>query len=153
MKKVWIGIAAGVLVLAIAGGSFWGGMVYGKAQQANQFSERFSAGRFGAQGGQFPEAMVTRQAGRGNAASAGGVMGTIQSIEGSVLVIESNEGTIRVQTTDTTLIEKTMPVGVEDLAVDEQVVVAGVRNDDGSITARSVTPIRFPQAGQPVGGQ
>ena len=153
MKKVWIGIAAGVLVLAIAGGAFWGGMVYGKAQQARQFSEQFAGGRFGAPGEGFPGAIATRQVGREGPAGAGGVMGTIQSIEGSVLVIASDEGTIRVQTSDTTLIEKTMPVGVADLAVDERVIVSGVRNDDGSITARSVTPIQFRQMGQPGGGQ
>ena len=64
MKKVWIGIAAGVLVLAIAGGAFWGGMVYGKAQQTRQFSEQFAGGRFGAPGEGFPGAIATRQVGR-----------------------------------------------------------------------------------------
>jgi hypothetical protein len=161
MKKLWIGIAAGLLVLAIAGGSFWGGTLYGRSQ-ARQAGGRFTAGGFGERGGQFPGGqfsgtpgvMMTRQAGRGDTAQpAGGVVGTIQSIEGQVLVIDSTEGTITVETTDTTLIEKTMPVSVDDLEVDEQVIVMGRRNDDGSITARSIQPLRALQFGQPAGGQ
>jgi hypothetical protein len=153
MKKVWIGIAAALLVLAIGGGSFWAGMSYGRSQASGP-SGRFSRGGFGERGGQIPDAMMTRQVGQGSAAQlGGGVMGTIQAIEGGVLVINSSEGTIRVETTDTTLIEKTMPVGVDDLEVDEQVVVTGRRNDDGSITARSIQPLRSPLFGQPPGGQ
>jgi hypothetical protein len=83
----------------------------------------------------------------------GSVTGTIQSIEGQALVIDSREGTIRVETTDTTLIEKTMPVSIDDLEVDEQVIVMGRQNDDGSITARSIQPLRALQFGQPAEGQ
>jgi hypothetical protein len=158
MKKLWIGIGAGLLVLAIAGGSFWGGTLYGRSQ-ASRTAQRFfqqgagdRAGQF--PGGQFPGARVTRQVGQGDTpAMAGGVIGTIQSIEGQTLTIESTDGTIKVETTDTTLIEKTMPVTINDLAVDEQVIVMGRENDDGSITARSIQPLRAAQFGQPAGGQ
>jgi len=68
----------------------------------------------------------------------GGTMGTIEGIEGDGLVISTEEGTIRVQTTETTLIEKSMTVKVGDLEVGESVVVSGSRNDDGSLTARSI---------------
>jgi len=142
-----------LVALAIGAGAFWAGMSYGRSQ-ANQAGGRFPREGFGEQGGQFPGAMMTRQVGRGDTAQlSGGVMGTIQSVEGQVLVIDSSEGTIRVETTDTTLIEKTMPVGIDDLEVDEQVIVMGRRNDDGSITARSIQPLRAPQIGQPAGGQ
>ena len=153
MRKVWIGTAAGLLVLAIAGGAFWAGMSYGRSQ-ASQAGGQFPREGFGERGGQVPEVMMTRQVGRGDAAQLGsGVTGTIQAIEGEVLVINTSEGTIRVETTDTTLIEKVMAVGVNDLEVDEQVVVLGRQNDDGSITARSIQPLRAPQTGQPPGGQ
>jgi hypothetical protein len=158
MKKVWIGIAAGMLVLAIAGGCFWGGTLYGRSQ-ASRTAQRFfqqgagdRAGQF--QGGQFPGARVTRQVGQGDTSPlAGGIIGTIQSIDGQILTIESTDGTVKVETTDTTLIEKTMPVTIDDLEVDEQVIVTGRQNDDGSITARSIQPLRAPQFGQPAGGQ
>ena len=42
------------------------------------------------------------------------------------------------QTSDTTLIEKTMSVSVGDLKVGERVMVSGSKNDDGSYTARSI---------------
>jgi hypothetical protein len=158
MKKLWIGIGAGLLVLAIAGGSFWGGTIYGRAQ-ASRTAQRFFQEGFGDRAGQFPGgqfsgARATRQAGQGDApAMAGGVLGTIQSIEGQTLTIESTDGTIQVETTDTTLIEKTMPVTIDDLEIDEQIIVMGRENDDGSITARSIQPLRAPQFGQPAGGQ
>jgi len=153
MKRVWFGIAAVLLALAIAGGSFWAGMSYGRSQ-ARPAGGRFPREGFGEGGGQVPGAMLTRQAGRGGVTQSGdGIRGTIQAIEGEVLVISASEGTIRVETTDTTLIEKTMPVGVDELEVDEQVVVLGRRNDDGSITARSIQPLRGLQIGQPPGGQ
>jgi len=68
----------------------------------------------------------------------GGIMGTIEGIDGDSLVVSTEEGTIRVQTTDTTLIEKSMTVTVGDLEVGEGVVVSGSQNDDGSLTARSI---------------
>jgi hypothetical protein len=57
-------------------------------------------------------------------------------------VVSTGTETIRVQTTDTTLIQKYMPVTVGDLKVGEQVVVSGSRNDDGSYTARSIQSMR-----------
>jgi hypothetical protein len=152
MKRLWLTIAAIVLALAIAGASFWGGMRHTRAQAARA-TEQFFQGGFGARGDQIPEAFMTRQAGRVEVtAPGGGVSGTIQSIEGTDLVLNTVDGTTRVQTTDTTLIQKVMPVGVADLAVDERVVVLGREHDDGTITARSIQPLRAPQFGQPAGG-
>jgi hydrogenase maturation factor len=65
-------------------------------------------------------------------------MGTIKAVEGDTLVVTTEKGEIRVQTTDTTLIEKSMALEVGDLEVGEQVMVSGSQNDDGSITARSI---------------
>lgn len=88
--------------------------------------------------GQFPGMVRTPQPGEEAAPFRGGIMGTIEAIEGDTLVVTTEAGEVRVQTTDTTLIEKSMTVGVEDLEAGEQVVVAGSRNDDGSVTARSI---------------
>ena len=79
----------------------------------------------------------------------GGTMGTIEGVDGGDLVISTGEGTIRVHTTDTTLIEKSMTVNVGDLEIGEQVAVAGSRNDDGSLTARSIRSMRGFQFLQP----
>jgi hypothetical protein len=153
MKKIWIIIVGVFLVVAIGGGAFYGGMLYGRSQVSQGFRQ-FSRGQFGDSGGQLPGAMMTPQAGRGNSAfMSGGVMGTIKSIEGQFLEINTNDGTIRVETTDTTLIEKTMTVGINDLEIDEQVIVMGRQNEDGTITARSIQPLRIPQFGQQPEGQ
>ena len=58
------------------------------------------------------------------------------------MVINADDGIIRVQTVDTTMIEKNMSVGVGDLEVGEVVVVSGPEDDDGSITARSIMSMR-----------
>ena len=153
MKKVWIGIGAVLIVLAVGGGAFWAGMAFGRSR-AVQSGETFGPGGFRQWNGQLPEGMVTRQVRQRDDTRAGGnVRGTIQSIEGNTLVINTGNETITVETTDTTLIEKVMSVGVGDLEIDEQVVVSGRENDDGSITARSIQPLRVPQIGQPQGGQ
>jgi len=153
MKKVWIIIGAVVLVLAVGGGAFWAGMAVGRSQ-AVQPGGRFGSEGFRTWNGQLPEGMVTRQVRQRDDTQAGGnIRGTIQSIEGNTLIINTGDGTITVEATDTTLIEKVMSVGVGDLEIDEQVVVSGRQNDDGSITARSIQPLRVPQFGQPQGGQ
>jgi hypothetical protein len=72
----------------------------------------------------------------------GGLTGTIEQVEGNTLVITTDEGSVRVQTSDTTLIEKTMSVGVADLVVGERIIISGSKNDDGSYNARSIQSLR-----------
>ncbi len=159
MKKTWIVVAVALLVVAVGGGAFFGGMSYGKSQaRQNLTSQKLQ--RFGARGGQFPEGgqfpstgVLPQGTPEGATQFGGGIRGTIQAIEGNNLVINADEGIVKVQTTDTTLIEKNMPVSVGDLKVGETVVVSGPRNDDGSITARSVMSMRAFQPNQPSGGE
>jgi hypothetical protein len=160
MKKIWIVVGMLVLVVAVGGGAFWAGMSYGKSQ-ARQDATGFMQERFEARGGQFSgpgqlaEGGQLPQGGQGPTTQffGGGVRGTIEAVEGDTLVINSDEGIIKVKTTDTTMIEKNMSVGVGDLEVGEMVVVSGPQNDDGSITARSIMSIRAFQFGQPAGGE
>ncbi len=152
MKKTWIVVAVALLVVAVGGGAFWAGMSYGKSQ-ASQDVTSLMQGRFGARGGQFPgQGIITQGTPEGATQFGGGISGTIETIEGDTLVINSNEGIINVKTTDTTLIQKNMSVGVGDLEVGEMVVVSGPQNEDGSITARSVMSVRAFQPNQPSGG-
>ena len=159
MKKTWIVVGVLVLVVAVGAGAFWAGMSYGKSQ-AEQDVMGLMQGRMGARGGQFPEGGQFRQGEQGDAPQFGegmmgamGTMGTIEGVEGETLIINSNDGIIRVQTVDTTMIEKNMSVGVGDLEVGEMVVVSGPQNDDGSITARSIMSMRTFQLDQSQGGE
>ena len=152
MKKAWIGVAVVLLVVAVGAGVFWAGMSYGKSQ-AEQDLVSLMQERMGARGGQFPGAGQFPQGMQGDTTpSGGGIRGTIEGIEGETLVINSDEGIVKVQTTDTTLIEKNMPVGVSDLETGEMVIVVGRQNDDGSVTARSIQALQASRLGQTPGG-
>lgn len=135
-----------VLMLAVAAGSFYGGMVYGKQQVAGA---TLAAG-FPPDGQAFPIAGqdgalgVQRGQGAGNqfrgaTEQPGVAFGQIEAIDGNTLTIhDRNDNPIKVEVADTTLIEKSASVSVSDLAVGDTVIVSGNPNDDGGITARSV---------------
>jgi len=143
MKKTVIIIVALVLVAVVAG-SFWAGMSFGQARADQARGERFRG-----PGGQGPGLFGTPQPGQGGAGRfGGGIMGTIEAVEGDTLVVTTQEGIIQVQTTDTTLIEKYATVTIGDLEVGEGVMVSGTRQDDGSYTARSIRVLQIPPAPQ-----
>jgi uncharacterized protein Veg len=143
MKKTVIIIVALLVLVAVVAGSFWAGMSFGQAR-ANQGRQQFRG-----PGGQGPGLFGTPQPGQGGAERwGGGIMGTIEAVEGNTLVVTTQEGTIRVQTTDTTLIEKYTTVTIGDLEAGEGVMVSGTRQDDGSYTARSIRVLQVPLAPQ-----
>jgi len=159
MKKIWIVVGVLVLVVAVGGGAFWAGMSYGKSQADQDVTSLMQQrmrerGIELPEGAQFPGAGQFQQGGQGDTTPfGGGIRGTIEAVEGETLVINSDEGIIKVQTTDTTMIEKNMSVGVGDLEVGEMVVVSGPQNEDGSITARSIMSMRTFQLDQSQGGE
>lgn len=151
MKKAWIAVV--VVALVVGAGAFWAGTAYGesRAQSAveDQMRERF-AGRGGqGQGGGMP--FMQRQGGAMQ--PSGGVRGTIEAIEGETVIVNSDEGIVRVMTTESTLIEQLMVVGVDDLEIGKMVIVMGSRNDDGTLSARSIQAVRAFQPAQQSGGQ
>lgn len=144
MKKTVIIIVALLVIVAVVAGSFWAGMSFGQARANQARVERFRGA-----GGQGPGLFGTPQPGQGGAGRlGGGIMGTIEAVEGDTLVVTTQEGTIRVQTTDTTLIEKYTAVTVGDLEAGEGVMVSGTRQDDGSYTARSIRVLQIPPTPQ-----
>jgi len=151
-KRVLIGLGILALVVLAGGGGFFYGTSVGEARARQTRQQLFQHGMRG-QGGQFPGALRTPQpGGEGSAPLGGGIMGTIEAIEGDTLVVSTQEGTIRVRTTDTTLIEKYTSVAVEELEIGERLTISGSRNDDGSVTARSIQSLRafrFLEAGEP----
>jgi len=161
--KPWMIAVTVVVVLAVGGGAFYGGMKFRENQLKKDPSALFTEiggvrqgtrGAFAGQGsGAFPSAPSDGQeapAGAGQTSqSRSGTMGTIESIEGDLVTIKTNDGsTVQVQTSDTTLVEQLASVTVSDLKVGESVVVSGTKNEDGSITARSIQSTRgMPAAG------
>ena len=126
-----------ILLVAVAGGSFYGGTLYGRSQAQTNFLARRTGAPLGA-GGAFVDPNQTGgQRRTGN--QAGFLFGQIEEIREGVLVItDSNGKQTEVQVTDTTLIEKNASVKVADLQKGETVIVSGTPGSDGSITARSV---------------
>jgi hypothetical protein len=149
-------VLVALLAAVIAGGSFYGGMVYGQGQQ--QATSAVAGGAAGAQdlagpGGMQPGGQMGAGSGQG-----GMLAGEILSIEGGALTLEDQSGSeIQVHVTDTTLIQKQAEVSVNDLQEGETVLVSGSQEADGSITARMVQvssadglgmPGGFPPGGQ-----
>lgn len=145
MKKVAMVVIAVLVLAAVSGGAFYAGMKVGE-NRVLQNPARFFQQRARGQGGQFFAPSQTPQPGqRIIQGIGGGIAGTIEEIQGSTVIINTGQETVRVQTTDTTLIEKYMSVTVGDLKVGERVIVMGTKNDDGSYTARSIQSMRaFP---------
>ncbi len=159
MNKVTAGVIAVVIVAAVAGGAFYAGTKVGENRvlqnpasflqqlrpEGGQFQGRFP----GQQGTPLPG--QTPQPGFRGGQGFGGTMGTIEEVEGDTLILSTQQGTIRVQTTDTTLIEKYESVQVGNLEVGEQVIVSGSENADGSLTARSIRSLQGIQFAQSAG--
>ena len=146
MKRGVLVLVAVLVLAAVGGGAFYYGTKVGE-NRVLQNPQRVFQQMAGAQGGRFqglvPGASGTPPAGgRGIQTVGGGLLGTVEQIDGNTLVITTDDGSMRVQTSDTTLIEKTMSVGLSDLTVGERVMVSGTKNDDGSYTARSVQSVR-----------
>ena len=135
-----VGIILGVVVLLlVAGGSFFGGTLYGKSQAQTAFAVR----RPGAFPGAGENGQFTGQGQPGTNARAGAqggmLFGQIKEIgDGVLTVTDTNGKETRVTVTDTTLIEKQASVKLTDLAQGETVMVSGSTGTDGTITARSV---------------
>jgi hypothetical protein len=138
-KKMLVILIIGVLFLATAGGSFYGGMLFQQSQaadiQARFFADRGGApgGFVGGQGGNFPGA----GGGAGNLAG-GATVGEIKSIDGDVLTLSTPQSEIKVTLTDTTLIQKTVAGAASDLQVGERITVRGERDSSGNVTATSI---------------
>jgi hypothetical protein len=112
-----------------------------------------SAGRGQFARGQFAQDQGARQAngtpgaqrafgqGNGQGGGPGGAFGAIESIEGGLITVKTQTGSIKVKATDTTLIDKQVTVTVQDLQVGDQVTVSGSQGTDGVTTARSIRVI------------
>jgi len=154
MKRVMLVLLAVLVLTSVGGVAFAAGMKVGEdrvVQNPTRFFQQRAVGQSGQfpgrfqtpQPGQFPGLTQTPQPGqRGAQGLVGGLTGTIEEIQGNILVVNTGTETIRVQTTDTTLVQKYMSVTVGDLKVNEQIIVSGSRNADGSYTARSIQSLR-----------
>ncbi len=133
-----------IALLAVGGGAFYGGMIYGKNSVASQRSAGF-AGRQPGQAGQGGRFM------RGGAGASGSfVSGQIASEDSNSITVKSQDGSSKIVFfSGSTNIGKTAQGSSSDLTTGENVVVTGTNNSDGSVNAQNIQirPAQ-PQKGQ-----
>ncbi|MDD4989281.1 MAG: DUF5666 domain-containing protein [Candidatus Pacebacteria bacterium] len=122
-------IVSVIVVVVIAGISFYGGMQYGKNSVTNTQGSRFTQGT-GGNGGQ-------RGTRGGNA--GGFVTGTVLSQDANSITIQlRNSGSQIILVASSTQISKSVTGTASDIKTGNQVMVSGTANPDGSFTAQSV---------------
>lgn|SRR5690348_5459181 len=121
-KNILIGIAVAVIA---AGAGFFGGMQYQKGQQP--------AGQFIGQGGQF------RQRFGANGQNFRPLRGQILSMDNNTMTVKLNDGSSKIVViSDTTIYSKSDKAVKSDLTTGDTVMVLGIQNSDGSVTAEDV---------------
>ncbi len=126
-KKYLVSILV-IVMLAVGGGAFYGGMIYGKGQNIRP---EFTAGNFqGVRGNR-----------TGTTAADGSIVSgdIISSDTNSVtLLLPNNAGSKIIFFSDTTQISKYDAGTASDLTAGNSVSVMGTPNSDGSVSAQTI---------------
>ena len=132
MKKTYIwGV---IVLLLVAGGSFYGGMAYGQNAAAAARSAAFTTGA------------GARFAGRAAGAAGGLTAGQVIAKDATSITVQMSDGSTKIILVGSgTQVMKTDAGTLGDLAVGTNVTVTGTANSDGSMTA---TAVQIRPAGQ-----
>jgi hypothetical protein len=139
-------IVAGVAgVLLVAGGSFYGGVAYQRAQLASA-QARFFADRGGRTGeGNFPGGLAGGGGffngglgGAGQGGGARGVFGTVKSIDGDTILVSTPQDVTTVKLTQATVVQQMIAADSSALQAGQQISVRGDRDSSGVVTATSL---------------
>jgi len=119
-------IVIGVLALVIAGGAFWGGYAVGGSSKPNTFGLMDKDGNL--------QSRQTRMGGVGSALS-----GEIVSVDDGMMTIKTREGSSRVVLMGQSIsVGKVVSGSGDDLVAGTNVMISGILNTDGSMTAQSI---------------
>jgi hypothetical protein len=146
MKTTLIIIAIVLAIGLAAAGGFWGGMQY-QSSLADQARADFESARGPLSGmpggaipsGQRPEGQFQGGGAPGVAVTRGGTAGSVKALQGDTLTLSTAQDVTSVKLSEDTVIQKTVTGSLEDLQTGVRVMVAGERNDDGSIDAAQIT--------------
>lgn len=139
-SKTFIVVIAAVLLIAGAiGGAFIGGVAVGKnKEQENttaQFPGQFNRGSQMPDGSTFPNDVPV-----GGNFMGRGTSGTITGIENGVITLTTQKGdTVMINTSSSTIVQKMETVDLSDIAIGDNITVAGETQNDGSIDATSIS--------------
>lgn len=155
MKTTLLIIGTFILVVLVAAGSFYGGMVY-QTNQTSQVRQEFMAARGMADEGQFSGEMPPmggqfQQDGSG--IPGRGAAGQVKSIEGNVITISTAQDITTVNLSQDTQIEMTVSGEIADLQTGMRVMVIGETDGDGVVNASQITVLSENQSGLPFGRQ
>ncbi len=121
-------IGAVIGIISIAGGAFYGGTVYAKAQNLQRGGMAGQFQRTGAGGARGPGGMA-----------GGFTAGEILSKDATSLTIKMQDGSTKIVLfSGSTMITKSASGTPQDLTTGERVTVMGSANSDGSLTAQNI---------------
>ncbi|MEU8241327.1 hypothetical protein AB0C07_24030 [Actinoplanes missouriensis] len=130
-KRWWNRTTLALIGLVLAVGGFLGGV---------QAQERW--GSASTDGGTVPRnaGMPSGGFGGNRPAAAAGTSGTVKLVDGSTLYVQTAEGeTITVRTSDATAVKLAQTTTLDQLSTGQQVTVQGQTDDEGVVTATTVT--------------
>ncbi|MEW6567457.1 MAG: hypothetical protein AB1449_04690 [Chloroflexota bacterium] len=146
MRKPAVIFAAVGVVLVVAGGSFYGGIAFGRTRQAN-VQAQFLAERGFPQGGEFGSGPVpfATPAAPGQAGGRG-ANGTIKSFDGNTVLLSTAQDVTTVLLDSDTIILRQVAGTREDLQPGVRITVLGERDENEAVRA---TTIQILSEGQP----
>ena len=112
------------------------------AQLREQFGGQFGGG--GTSGG--------ASAGGAGFGGRGGLVGTIEEVEGNTVTVSTSQGSLLATIGDETTIQKTIEVSIGELVEGVRVTVTGARGKDGAVNATTIFVIPEGQDGFGGGG-
>lgn len=130
-------VVGAVVLVAVAGGSFYGGMQYqkGDAAEGAQFRGGFAEGGMGQRQGGMGAGGTRMTQGMGG----GFTMGEIISKDATGITIKMQDGSTKIVLVgESTQVMKSAAGSAADLVVGESVTVTGAADQNGIITAQSV---------------
>jgi hypothetical protein len=145
MKKTLMLIGAVILAALIAAGGFWSGMAY-QSNRAEQARANFMNARGGTEvgqlpaGGQFPGGGPAFDGGQDAGFAGGrGTTGQVKTVEGNVMTVSTAQDVTIVQLSESIQIQKSVAGTAADLQPGMRVMIAGQKDNDGTVTAGQVT--------------
>ena len=134
MKKILPMI---IVLLIVAGGSFFGGMKYGQSKKTNVSG---NAGRNFQNLTNEQRQQMRQDGGIGKMGNGGFVGGEIISKDAKSITVKDNSGSTKIiLLSDSTKVSKTVDGKADDLTIGKNIMVTGDSNSDGSVTAKTIS--------------